>query len=278
MYTLMKMTDCVNGRSAFLAASLLIIGSVPVPAGPITYTSQYIPNALPSTGGGTVVNPSWDYSHSAVGTYTASVSDGILSASTMPAVGNTQSWKIGQAGSSTFGTSSAWSLNAATGATIDFTIKVNASTGAGGSSPQVLGGFNIFVGDGSKYASLYFSPTQISLWGATMPKIDHSNTEFQTFRIAFSNGLLSLYEAGNDTALISNVAMINTAGYNQIYWGDGSSLVSGGFQLSYMGWNNTMAEYSAPPFSPIPEPGAVALVFAGCLVVLLSRWRVVGTR
>jgi len=263
-------------KSLLLVAGI-VAGACAVQAGPITYTSQYVPNALPSTSGGTVANPSWDYFHTTDGTYSASVAGGILSASTLPGIANTQAWRIGQSGANIYGTSSAWAVSPATGATIDFTIKVTGTTGQAVGSPQIQGGFNIFVGDGSKYASVYFNTTGISVWGTTLESnTTHVNTGFQTYRIAFANGLLSLYEAGNETALFSNIAMVNTAGYNQMYWGDATSLASGSFQLSQMGWNNTTANFSAP-VSAVPEPGTVALAVIGGLV-LLVKGRHLGSR
>ena len=276
VYILMKKID-TQWKTLLIAVGVAAV-TCGAQAGPIAYTSEYIPNALPSTSGGTVANPSWDYSHTAAGTYSASVTDGILSASTLPGIANTQSWKIGQMGSSIFGTSSAWAVTPATGATIDFTIKVTGSTGQAVSSPQIQGGFNIFVGDGTKYASVYFNTTGISVWGHTIASnTTHINTGFQTYRIAFANGLLSLYEAGNETALFSNIAMVNTAGYNQMYWGDATGLASGSFQLSQLGWNNTVADFSAP-ISAVPEPGTVALLLIGGLVLFVKGWRYLGVR
>ena len=256
----MKMKMDSKMRGALLSAGVLLAVSSVV-AAPISYTSQYIPTALPTTSGGTVENPSWSYGSS--GTATAEVAGGVLGASTMPAAGNQQYWEI----SSTSGTSAAWNLDSTVGATIDFTISVQQSLNFGGGSPQILGGFNLFVSDNNYWASLYFSLDQISVWGSTISfSSAYDLTVDHTFRVAFQNGLLSLYEGSNATPIFSNIAM-NAAGYQNFYWGDGSGGASGQYELSHLGWNNTLAEFSAP----IPEPTVSMLAVLGGLALLWQR-------
>lgn len=249
-------------RGALLSAGLLLVASSAM-AVPISYTSQYIPTELPSTSGGTVANPSWSFG--TVGTVSAEASGGVLSASTMPDASNQQYWEI----SSTSGTSAAWNLDSTVGATIDFTIAIQQSLNFGGGSPQILGGFNLFVSDNNYWASLYFSLDQISVWGSTIAFDNtYDLTSSHTFRVAFQNGLISLYEGSNATPIFSNIAM-NATGYQNIYWGDGSAGASGQYELSHLGWNNTLAEFSAP----IPEPAISGLALLGGLALLWQRRR-----
>ncbi len=266
MHTHMIMNGCDSWKRVAVTVGLVAMGSVASFAGPISYTSQYIANALPQTSGGTAANPAWGYG--SAGTPSAEVSGGVLTASTMPEGSNQQYWEI----SNTVGTSAAWNLDSATGVTIDFTIAVQESVNFGGGSPQILGGFNLFISDNNYWASLYFSLDQISIWGSTIAFDNtYDLTSFHTFRAVSQNGLFSLYEGSNATPIFSNIAM-NAVGYQDFYWGDGSAGASGAYQLRDLSWNNTLAEFSAP----IPEPGTMALVAcAGLFLLYLSKRRAV---
>lgn len=246
-------------RGALFSAGLLLAASS-VLAAPISYTSQYIPTDLPSTSGGTVANPSWFLG--TAGTFSANATGGVLNANTMPDAGNQQYWEI----SSTSGTSAAWNLDSTVGATIDFTIAIQQSLNYGGGSPQILGGFNISVSDNMYSASLFFSLDQISLWGSTIVYNTYDLTVAHTFRVVFKDGLISLYEGSNAAPVFDNIAMAKTS-YQSIYWGDGSGGASGQYQLSHLGWNNTLADFSAP----IPEPAVSGLALLGGLALLWRR-------
>lgn len=254
----MIMNVCPGWKQASVAIGVFTIGVMASFAAPITYTSQYIADALPQTTGGTVANPSWGYG--SAGIFSANANGGVLTASTMPNGANQQYWEI----SNTVGTSAAWNIDSTVGVTIDFTIAVQESVNFGGDSPQILGGFNLFISDNNYWASLYFSLDQISIWGSTIAfENSYDLTSFHTFRAVSQNGFFSLYEGSNDVPIFNNIAM-NVGSYQDFYWGDGSAGASGSYQLSSLSWNNTLAEFSAP----IPEPGAIALVICGGLFLL----------
>jgi hypothetical protein len=263
----------MKATCAILLTSLgaLISGSS-LSAAPITYDSWYTADALPTASGGTIQDPSFQYS--SIGTVSATAADGLLSASTMPGAANQQFWRVGSyttGGNTTnYGTQNAWSMDNATGGTVDLTLQVTGSTTATpATGPQ--GGFTIFVGNNSHYAVLFFNTTGISFSGAaTAANTTHVNTMLQTYRIVFQDGKLSLYEAGNNTALFANLAMTATLGLNYMYWGDGASAVSGSYNLGFIGWDNT-ANFSAPPVNPVPEPSTILLGLLGGMGMIVWR-------
>lgn len=230
---------------------------------PITYTSQYSANALPTATAATVSDPLWVLSASGTGS-SAAIVNGNLAASTMETTGtNQQFWMLGNNAGSTVGTYQAWSLNSATGVTVDFNLQVLETKDNGGGSSSQGGGFMIQVADGSFGTSLYFGTSSIIITGAssyTYTPTSFDLTDFNTFRITMQNGQVTLYSSNSETPIFTALPGSGTlANYNRILMGDFTSTYSGSYNLDYIAWNNTLAEFSAP----VPEPST--FTFLGCL-------------
>ncbi len=252
-------------------------------ATPITYTSQYYPTSLPQDAAGTAFNPSW-YFYTGDSNNTASVSGGLLTGNTMNAVGYSrlQFWQIGvdePDGGRQYGNpSSSWHANSATGSTVDFTVRV---TGAAyDSDPYAPGGFQIFAGDEDANMSIFITPTSINGLGAGAYSVSgRDNTVFQTYRMVSQylegeGNRVFLYEAGNASPIFSYMAPSGSNGLNFINFGTFTSGCSGAWELAFIGWNDEVAEYSAPDFiAPIPEPTTTSALVVTGLFVALCFWK-----
>ena len=264
------LTTC---RSLSTAVLLLCTSATGALGATIAYTSTYYPSALPRTSGGTVGDPSWVYTNNSGGV--PSISGDTLIANTVGKGNAVMSWQIGRFGSTVYGTEAAWSISSTVGVTIDFTLRV---TGADNAAVGP-GGFQLAFGDGSKNASFFFGLDSIKLYNASVPAnsvtVAFNNTVERTFRIVMKNGAVSLFESGSESAILTSSSLsTHLPNWNVFYFGDGSGsgLVNGSYELSFLGWNNALAEYSAPPVSPIPEPSAYALlIFASASIFYFRR-------
>lgn len=238
-------------------------------AAPITYTSVYSADAMPNATAGTNADPLWALAFQNAGN-TQGVSGGVYSSNTTNALTNQLNWTVGRNGATDYGTSSAWGVTSILGATVDFRLQVTAATGTQTASGS--GGVMVGISDNVSYWTFFFNPTGAIAAGATNVSVNVDNSVFQTYRIVTQNGVASLYVAGTESALISNIAGNSFANLQRLYFGDGSNLYSGAYNLDYIAWNNQLAEFSAP----IPEPGAVWLLggaFTGLAAIRLIRRR-----
>ncbi|CAN5792482.1 hypothetical protein BH09VER1_BH09VER1_19140 [soil metagenome] len=265
------------GLLAVLAAGGLATAS----AVPITYTSTYYPTTLPQDTTATMANPSWYFYTGDSVNNVAAVSGGLLFGNTMNAVGYSriQFWQVGQdisdSGREYGSPYDAWQANSVTGSTVDFTVRVTAS--AYDSDPNNPGGFQIFVGDEAANMSVFITPTGIYGSGAGAYSVTgRDNTVFQTYRMVSQytpdNGnRVWLYEAGVAAPIFSYMAPSGSTGLNFINFGTYTSQTSGAWELGFIGWNDGIAEYSAPDFiAPIPEPTTTTLAMTGVLMVLFG--------
>lgn len=252
-------------------------------ATPITYTSQYWPTTLPQNAAGIESDPAWYFYTGDAVNNTSSVSNGILSASTMNSsgFGRIQFWQVGQDipdSGREYGTPyTAWQANSITGSTVDFTVRVTAA--AYDSDPSAPGGFQVFVGDEDANMNIFITPTGISGLGAGAYSVTgRDNTVYQTYRIVSQYDVVNtsnrvwLFEAGNASPIFSYMAPSGSNGFNFINFGTYTSQTSGAWDLAFIGWNDTIAEYSAPNFiAPIPEPATGLLAVGGLLAFCVFR-------
>lgn len=220
-------------------------------AGPITYTSKYTATVLPPTSGGTVAVPAFTLSSSGSGN-SAAISSQKLVASTTASIANSQVWLIGGGN----GTAGAWNISSATGGTVDFSVRVTGANGAYNSLLGYQGGFMIQAADGVGTWTLYFNQVGISILGGDIVDnsvafpwrdLSHDNTTLKTYRLSFKGGRLSLFEAGSPIAIFSNIPRYTGYGaLNRLYFGDSSSLVSGSYELGFIGWNTSIADFTPP--------------------------------
>lgn len=240
-------------------------------AAPISYTSEYNGNVVPNATLGTIADPVWDEVSTGSGSIVSA--NGILQANSMNTTdSNYLFWMIGDNDGSLSGTSQAWNVTPSVGVTVDFNVQVTAAKSNGGGDSTQQGGFNIQVSDGQHGISFYFGLTSIIATGAssytTAIPLDLSSSS-NTFRITLQDGAATLYM--NDLAAPIFSALDGTAtlaGYNRVLFGDFTSVYSGSYNLDYVSWNNTVAEFSAP----IPEPSAFMLLGGVCLLFGLRRF------
>jgi hypothetical protein len=241
----------------FLSLTIALGAAATGRAAPITYTSRYEADVLPTAAAGTTANPQWK-PHGDVNTY-AAVGDGVLTMTYAKEAANVGFWHLGTGGKP----SDAWAADPDVGSTVDFRVRVES-----GDMPFSLG-----VADGNGQVALMFDPTKIVLQGkdykntAYTPSADHPTTDFETYRIAYKDGKVSLFAAYSDTPLVSDV--LNAAvDINRLYFGEASVSFYGKYDLEYIRWTNEAAVFSAPS---APEPGMLGVLSLGGLLMLLRR-------
>ncbi len=220
----------------------------------VVYTSSYLANALPSATAGTTADPLW---HIGASGGTASVANGILSVSTTTITSN-QFWAVGNSSANTAyagSTPGVWNTSTAT---IDFRLQVTAQVGTTTSTAR--GGFTIQVTDQTSANSYTFHIgttgfTYSGTSGLSAEGYDNSSG-FKNYRIVIKDGKASFYVEGIANPIFKDVTGAGVAGRNAILFGDISSGVSGSYNLDYLQWSNSVAEFAAP----IPEPGVTALL------------------
>ncbi len=188
----------------------------------------------------------------------ATVSGEVLTASNFDAADQAarlQFWQIGMDGDREFGRpAEAWTEGSQDGITVDFTIRVNDGRSDNKAESGVPGGFELMVANQGYGINLYFDKQGITAWGAKISTDDvHENTSYCTYRLVIQGGKASLYEAGNESAIFSDMAMRSGAEtFNVIAFGTITSTLSGAWDLAFLGWNSGKAELTAPPQIKIP--------------------------
>lgn len=228
----------------------------------VIYTSTYDGSALP-----TASSPAWY--QDAQGDWSASTSNGVLSASTMPNAGWLLYWAIGTNDGDPWGTSSVWNTSVAT---VDFRVKVLDTV----SDPGKPSGFwiqltdlssrfwNFYVGENTLYSNNAVTGDTISV---DLASLGINTAAFNDYRIAMSNGVASVYVNGRQTPLFDSVSGVSFVTRTAMIFGDAASFESAAYELDYLNWSNTTAEFSAP----IPEAGTMALLGVGAMVGIAVR-------
>ncbi len=234
-----------NLRSSLAAAVLL---STPVYGGTaIDYTGSYEGDALPDA---VESNPQWNVLGNSGDAMAAIVDVDETRSLRVSSVGNPNTrlfWTLGKF-SPTHAPTEAWLSDPEKGSTVDFRIKISDTVGPvdNGLRP----GFAIQVSDGQHYVTFFFGISGITANGASVKAIEGiDNTLFNEYRIAFQNGAASLYAAGDNNAIFSNVRGA-TLSRNAVAIGDFSDYIGGTYHLDYLRWSNEKAEFS-PPSSAI---------------------------
>lgn len=240
----------------------------------VIYTSTYDGATLPTATTGTTADPKWSLGGTA-GTFSANVNAGVLNASTITDNASVQWWALGTTtGGVPFSgsTSSAWNTSTAT---IDFNLQV---TAASGGNLATGNGFMLQLTDKNNlFYSLYIGTTTITYTtsattstSVTTASLGIDTMSYNLYRVALEGGKLSLYVQGVANPIFNLVSGISLGvTRNAMIIGDGSSAESGTYNLDYMNWSNTTAEF----LSPVPEPGSVALVGFGLFSSLLFMRR-----
>lgn len=242
-------------------------------AAPVLYTSSYSASTLPNATAGTSADPLW-YFTSPTGTYSASIVNGALNASTV-GVGSTQWWALGTASGSTWSGSTPGVWNTST-ATVDFRLQV--LSGEGGNT-ATGNGFMLQLSDSAnRFYTFYAGPTAFTFQNGASTSLSVTSSSlgidtslYHTYRVAMSGGVASLYIDGLENPIFSTVSGITLGSTvrTSILFGDGSSAMSGSYNLDYINWSNTTSEFSAP----IPEPAMITLLGVAGLVLVLRRRR-----
>ncbi|CAN5792724.1 hypothetical protein BH09VER1_BH09VER1_19160 [soil metagenome] len=240
----------------FILVGLTLLGTAEAQSESVAYTSKYEPRLLPSETEGTKANPVWYFQTHEGGI--SNTSHGVLSASTMhcPESDRLQFWQIGLDGEKEYGNPvESWTAATAEGVTIDFTIKVTDSHSDDIATSGVPGGFELLAASNGHAINIYFDTKGITAWGARITMDDsHQNTEFKTYRLVIQDGKASLFEAGSNAAIFSELTMRPTAeGYSAINFGTGTTTTSGAWELSFLGWNTKVAQLAPPPKMKIPQ-------------------------
>lgn len=231
----------------------------------VIYTSTYDASALPTDS-----SPLWFGAGS--GTNSVAISNGTMVVSTMSATSANRYWAIGTSGSTVWGASTAWNTGTAT---VDFRISVSNTLAA---DSQVAQGFwmqltdtsnrfwNFYIGNNVIYSNNQVNGVTTAI---DIGSLGVDTSIFNTYRIAMSGGVASLYI--NDIALpvFSNVSGVSSISRTAIMFGDAASFQSSSYVLDYINWSNTVAEFSAP----IPEPGTAALFGISALFGFALVWR-----
>lgn len=218
-------------------------------AEPITYTGEYDANVLPTDTEGSSNHPLWEIMAQETGAATHIEGDALVASTTESSGTNMLFWGIGDNDGRLVGTNQAWSINPENGVTVDFRIQVTATKPHKNTESRLDGGFMIQVVDGERGVNFYFSPSGITAQGASISKSDPMNlsTGYTNFRITMQDGKASLYQAEFETPIFSDIVGTETLrGYNRIIFGDFTSDFSGSYNLKFIKWNNTLANFSAP--------------------------------
>lgn len=247
----MKIKSIAKALSVVAVGVSFVLSSGIATAAPITYTSEYTATVLPqNVTPDTVANPTWTYLSN--GTPTVGVGGGFLSVSTSAAATNAF-WLIG-AGDS-------WNNTGTT--TVDFTVKNLGGIQFEGSDP-----FSFQIASTGGYIQVDFFSDKIKIDGNPTLFTWDSST-LQTYRLVTAAGSYSLYSSLSPTAIFTGQSGSGPDALNRILFGDGSNSFTTNFELSHIGWNNTVAEFS----SPIPEPSTLGFLVAGGVFSLVAFGR-----
>lgn len=264
-----RKTTC---RSLCLAAGCMLALLSVAPAA-VVYTSSYDGSVLPTATAGTAANPKWSIVASS-GTFSTGNTGGVLNAVTT-GTASMQAWAVGTSSGTPYSGSTAgvWSTSTAT---VDFNLQVISGVGGNAATGN---GFGIQLSDASnRFYGFYIGPTAIFAQTGASTGISISTaslgldtSDFNTYRVVMDAGKASLYVNDDSTPIFSMVSGFTLgATRTALLFGDFSSSESGSYNLDYLSWSNTTAEFAAP----IPEPTAAALAgLAGVCGVVFRRRR-----
>lgn len=109
------------------------------------------------------------------------------------------------------------------------------------------GEFYLRIGGRTGFNYVIFRPDRIIVTGAEGNSVANVNiATFQTFRIVRRGGRATVYQAGNETPLISDWEQVANTRFNNLLFGDASSTSSGIWNLANISWTNAEAEFSTP--------------------------------